>query len=463
MHWLKIDWTYKDPLLGPMSPRKKAQVAFASAVMLLFLSGSAVYLAITRLLGSEDWVIHSYEVRTALGDLDSAVVKAGRARSSYVITGSDEFLNQFDSAVADIPGKLQALKELTRDNRQQQELGAQLEAVITRRVSFFHSSIQLKKESPQDQSAQTALQSQYLQSANDMSLLLEKMRNHEKRLLDAREAATHRLLILTGVILCFAFLLAITLLAVHHRFLSAELERREKAEQNTRESEESLRKLTGRLLQLQDDERRKFSRELHDSLGQYLASVKMNLQMYSSQPSESSLAEAISILDQSIAETRTISYLLHPPLLDEAGLSSAARWYVEGFAQRSGIATSIDLPAEGPKLPRPVALALFRVLQESLTNIHRHSGSEKSEVTLKLYPSQVILEVRDFGKGISPEVMENFKTKGTHVGVGLAGIRERIRELGGQLEIHSASPGTLISVAIPLPKESKNSAIVAAD
>ena len=151
-----------------------------------------------------------------------------------------------------------------------------------------------------------------------------------------------------------------------------------------RDSEDSLRRLTGRLLQLQDAERRKFSRELHDSLGQYLAGVKMTLEMFATRHEETLLAEAIQLLDQAMAETRTISHLLHPPLLDEAGLSSAARWYLEGFAQRSGIEIKIDLPDNVGRLPKPVALGLFRVLQESLTNIHRHSESTKADVVLTL-------------------------------------------------------------------------------
>jgi signal transduction histidine kinase len=251
-------------------------------------------------------------------------------------------------------------------------------------------------------------------------------------------------------VLAISFLLALELLAVHYRLLTAELKAREDAEQSARDSEESLRRLTGRLLQLQDAERRKFSRELHDSLGQYLAGAKMNLEMYASQQKESLLAEAVQLLDRSISETRTISHLLHPPLLDEAGLSSAAKWYLEGFAQRSGIEVKIDLPEELSRLPRPVALGLFRILQESLTNIHRHSNSAKAEVALELLPNHVLLRVRDYGKGIAPDLLETFRANGSNSGVGLAGMRERVRELGGQFTIQRCSPGTLISVTLPV-------------
>ena len=170
-----------------------------------------------------------------------------------------------------------------------------------------------------------------------MTSVIREMRSQEEQLLEARQKSAHRLFILTIVILVIAFILALELLTVHFRLLTAELEAREGAERTARDSEESLRRLTGRLLQLQDAERRKFSRELHDSLGQYLVGVKMNLDMYSAQHKDHLLSEAIQLLDQSIAETRTISHLLHPPLLDEAGFCSAAKWYTEGFAQRSGI------------------------------------------------------------------------------------------------------------------------------
>jgi signal transduction histidine kinase len=176
----------------------------------------------------------------------------------------------------------------------------------------------------------------------------------------------------------------------------------------------------------------------------------MNLDMFSnSQPADRLLTEAIQLLDQSIAETRTISHLLHPPLLDEAGFSSAAKWYLEGFAQRSGIEVKMDLPDNVGRLPKSIELGLFRVLQESLTNIHRHSGSSRADVALKVFPDKVILEVRDYGKGIPRELLENFRTKGISFGVGLAGMRERVRELGGDFDIQAKTPGNSISVTLP--------------
>jgi signal transduction histidine kinase len=330
-------------------------------------------------------------------------------------------------------------------------------------VALLQESVRLKQEAPRDEHGQADLARQTIPVSSELTSITQQMREAEQHLLDTRKQTSHRLFILTVVTLTVAFILALELFAVNYRLLSAELTAREQAEQTVRDSEESLRRLTARLLQLQDAERRKFSRELHDSLGQYLAGAKMNVEIFAAQRNDSSLAEAVQLLDQAIAETRTISHLLHPPLLDEAGLSSAARWYVEGFAQRSGIEVKVNLPQDVSRLPKPVALGLFRVLQESLTNIHRHSGSVKAEVTLELLPDRVILKVRDYGKGIAPEVLRIFRAKGANPGVGLAGMRERIRDLGGWLSLQPGAPGIIVSAIIPLSKTVEKTGASAAD
>jgi signal transduction histidine kinase len=446
-----------------MGPRKKAQVAFASAVMLLLLSGLAAYVAIDRLLASEKWVNHSLEVRAALGDIDSAYVKAGRARSGYVISGNSDFLTQFEEAVPEIRRRFSRLSNLIRDNQTQRDLCARLQVVTESRVDLLEASIEVKKRAPHDTDSQAEFDRQGVPLSSEMTSINDQMRAQEDLLLKGREWTTHRLFVLTVVILAVAFILALELLTVHYRLLSAELNAREQAEHNARASEDSLRHLTGRLLQLQDAERRKFSRELHDSLGQYLVGVKMNLELFAKQRKDDFLAEAIQLLDQSISETRTISHLLHPPLLDEAGLASAATWYLEGFAQRSGIEVKLQLPEDVARLPKPLALGLFRVLQESLTNIHRHSNSSKADVALELSQDYAILTVRDYGKGIAPELLDTFRATGTNSGVGLAGMRERIRDLGGHLIIQPCTPGTLISVTLPVNQREHDARLALAD
>ena len=213
----------------------------------------------------------------------------------------------------------------------------------------------------------------------------------------------------------------------------------------------ALRRLSSRLLHVQDEERRRIARELHDSLGQYLTATKINLDLLAQSDHLSErLQEAQQLLERAISDTRTLSHLLHPPLLDEAGLPSAATWYVEGFGQRSGIKASLDLPADLQRLPVPVETALFRIMQEALTNVHRHAHSPAVDIRLWLTDSSVRLTIRDYGKGIPQNVLERFQKNGTNVGVGLAGVRERVKELGGTLHIHSSNSGTLLTVSIPV-------------
>src|SRR5258707_6228335 len=165
---------------------------------------------------------------------------------------------------------------------------------------------------------------------------------------------------------------------------------------------------------------------------------------------QSLTAECTEILDKSIAETRTLSHLLHPPLLDEAGFASAAGWFVTGFSQRSGISVSLDLPDDLPRLSEAIEIALFRVLQEGLTNVHRHSHARSAEIRLDVDAEEVSMEVSDHGCGMPPQVLEQLGGGGAKIGVGLAGMRERIRELGGRFEVVSGEAGTTIRAAVPL-------------
>jgi PAS domain S-box-containing protein len=220
-----------------------------------------------------------------------------------------------------------------------------------------------------------------------------------------------------------------------------------------RNAEDALRKLSGRLLGIQDQERRRIARELHDSLGQYLAGLKIAIEMLDSRASgnEPLLAECSDILDKAITETRTLSHLLHPPLLDEAGFASAASWFVTGFSQRSGIPVALDIPSDLPRLPEAVEIALFRVLQESLTNVHRHSQASSAEIKVDADAEQVSIEIQDHGRGVPRQIMQQIEQEGSKLGVGLAGMRERIHELGGTFEVSSDDKqGTTIRATIPL-------------
>lgn len=220
-------------------------------------------------------------------------------------------------------------------------------------------------------------------------------------------------------------------------------------------AENTVRWLSGRLLQLRDAERRRLARDLHDSLGQTLTAVKMNLSYLSRHVPEleererNALLESKELIDSSLKEVRTLSHLLHPPMLDEVGLLPAIRWFTTGFANRSGIDVQLDLPASLRRLPIEMETAVFRVVQESLTNVHRHSGSSTAVVRLYVKPESVHLQVIDFGCGIPPRKL-TFSQESPIIGVGLLGMRERLRQLGGQLEITSGGEGTTVHVIIPL-------------
>jgi two-component system, NarL family, sensor kinase len=220
-----------------------------------------------------------------------------------------------------------------------------------------------------------------------------------------------------------------------------------------RTAEEKLRKLSLRVLRLQDEERRRVARDLHDTVGQTLTALKITLSMLAraiaATPSTTELFTSLNQLaDQALAEMRTTSYLLHPPLLDEAGFASAASWYVEGFNKRSAIQVRLHLP-RGIRFASDVEIVLFRVLQESLTNITKHSETSTVDVRLDAGETTTKLSVKDYGKGIAPATLAKMNQTGSDVGVGVAGMRERLKELGGKLEIESDSTGTTLTATVP--------------
>jgi PAS domain S-box-containing protein len=233
----------------------------------------------------------------------------------------------------------------------------------------------------------------------------------------------------------------------------------EESQRQLQDSEKSLRQLSRHLLRSQDEQRRHIGRDLHDSLGQYLSVLKMKLDSLSRTTMEnatddaSDLKECTELTESALKEVRTISYLLYPPMLEEMGLRSAIPWYLEGFRKRSGIEISVEVSPDLTRLPADFEIALFRVLQESLTNVHRHSGSPTAAVRLLIKDETVSLEISDGGKGMK---VQNFGESGPNgtgaAGVGLRGMNERMRELGGKLELSSTEGGTTVTATVPIPR-----------
>jgi signal transduction histidine kinase len=229
--------------------------------------------------------------------------------------------------------------------------------------------------------------------------------------------------------------------------------------------EEQLRHLSVHLMTIQDEERRRIARDLHDSAGQTLAAIKMSLAMLK-QAQDGSSAENVrtdklfndlsALTDEALKEIRTTSYLLHPPLLDEAGFCSAARWFVAGFTKRSGIQVQCEVPEHAERFPEAVELALFRVLQESLTNIHRHSGATAALVRFVRNGTAIELQISDNGRGLSSEQVQRLCQSDGGAGVGIAGMRERIRGIGGQLAVESNGRGTTVAVSLSDPHATAN-------
>ncbi len=411
--------------------------------MLLTLGGIATAITIWNLIDSLRWLAHSYQVEVSLGDVDSMLTEAARARAMYVTTGDNNYYVQFENDLHGLPPAMERIHELLADNPSQLTLLHQLDATSEKRAALLEQSVDLRHDGRIDPDEQSSIQRDSITLGLDQSELVHEMQQDEQSLIGQRRRISDQLFLAFLGLLVATFLTSALLFWWHYALLREELRRREAME-------ESTRRLSSHVLEMQDEERRRFSRELHDSLGQILTAAKLNMSaLMKRYPEDQTLFETESFLDQAVQETRTISYLLHPPLLDELGFASAAEWFIEGFSKRSGIDVELKIAKEVTRLPRPVELVLFRVLQEALGNVMRHAKATRAEVSVTAPRNGVVLEVRDFGVGIPQETLETFNRTGGHVGVGLAGMRERVREQGGTFEVKSTGRGTMIIVTMP--------------
>lgn len=210
-----------------------------------------------------------------------------------------------------------------------------------------------------------------------------------------------------------------------------------------------LQRLSSQLLRIQDEERRRIARELHDDLGQELAAMKLHLDIALQRTKSADLSEAVELANSAMAKVRNLSYLLHPPLLDESGLLPAIHWFIEGFKRRSNLKITLESkPVSFPRLSKEIETTIFRIIQECVTNIYRHSGSPDARIEIQQQPDRVVIRARDYGKGIQSDPLSGI----SHLtaGVGIGGMRERLKQFGGDLKVSRAEPGTLVEATIPL-------------
>ncbi len=430
-----------------MSSNGKANVALAAGIIFLLVSSCSAYFAFTRLYSNEAWVHHTRDVQGMLAQFAMTTARAGRLRAEYVDSGDDSLLERQADVVSQVRSTVASIQRSTADNAQEQANCRKLAELTEQRIALMNQAIELKRTGKSSLVLQASITRQIVSAASDTDDLLQSMYDSEERLLAERQIRVRHSTVLTSTILIGSLFLALLLFIIHHRLLTDQVAARGKAEAEQRA-------LSAKLLTLQDEERRKFARELHDSVGQHLAALKMAMSLLQKKlPGDPTLADCLKMLDDSISETRTISHLLHPPLLDEAGLNSASRWFVEGFGKRSGVDVNLDIRDGDSRLPPSIELVLFRVLQESLTNVHRHSGAARADVSLRRLGSSAILRVKDNGRGMPSAVLQSFRADGAAGGVGLAGMTERLREIGGRLEINSGATGTEIVARVPLREQ----------
>ena len=427
-----------------MSPSRKANAVLTAAIVFLVLTSCAVYFAFRRLQNSEQWVLHTLDVQHSLDHFSTTFGRAGRLRAQYVDSGDPSIRARQGETAADVRAALANIQKLTADNITQQANCQKLAQVTETRLGLMDQAMDLKRSGASTPESQTPVNRAMMAAAEDTDDVIRAMEDEEQRLLMERRTRESASFVAIAAVLLASMFMALILFLAYHEMITDQMRERLLAEA-------AQRNLSARLLTIQDEERRKFARELHDSVGQHLAAIKMGVSMLERKlPGDPIVKDCLKLADDAISETRTISHLLHPPLLDEAGLNSAVRWFAEGFAKRSGVEVNLHIQEGTPRFADSTELVLFRALQEGLTNVHRHSGAKKADVSLATSGEYAILTIRDHGSGLPHDVLESLKRDGTGGGVGLAGMAERIREIGGKLEISSNGRGTEVIARVPV-------------
>jgi signal transduction histidine kinase len=442
------------------STRSKVRVRFsrasrfASFVMLLVtvvVVAAVAYFTERRIVASRDMVIHTYEVRSQLDGLQLAIMRSRASQSSYTFTQQRDQLWQSEQEADSAVRTVDALRVLTRDNAKQQKRLDQLSPLLKQGISLIkdeNRSPDFQVKLPPNQRAK---QEEIVNREKQVDSLITDMSNEENMVLGDRLQTLNYLFKRNLNMLALAFAVMIIMLVFSFRLLLKEVARTREIEERERENAESFRLLSVKILELQDSERRRIARELHDSVGQFLAGLKISLSRLEMKVQGDILNiahEALDLTDRIIQEVRTISHLLHPPLLEELGFVSAARWYMDEFGKRSDIKVSLSVDQTAARLPRAIEIALFRVLQEALTNVHRHAAARSVDIRIVCGKGCVSLTIADDGKGIPSAILAQFYSGGAS-GIGLGGMRQRLAELGGQITVESSGRGSVIHAVVP--------------
>jgi signal transduction histidine kinase/Skp family chaperone for outer membrane proteins len=423
---------------------------------LVVIIAAAGYATMKGMATSRDWLGHTYQVKSELADVE--LNRALLHEYQTEALPSAEKQAGLQSAAEALRQSLQRLKEATQDNAAEQERIEQLEPLLERHVQQLQSATSAtpaeKPEEGRNSGAHAGAAPAENNSEEDASIsrIIADIDTRESQLLGVREATWDREFQRNIAVLAFAVGACLLLLFTNMHLLREDVRSSRVATEHIRDSADSYRALSARIIGLQDAERRRIGRELHDSVGQILGALQMNLEQVEAtpgSPSSALLAESRELLQRTAKDVRTISQLLHPPLLDVVGFVAAARNYVQEFARRSGIQAKANFP-DDLKLPSKEAeLMLFRVLQESLTNVHRHAQATSVDAWLARHDRELALTIQDNGRGLPAGVIENFEA-GMASGVGLAGMRERLAEFGGKLHVESSPSGTIVRASMPV-------------
>jgi signal transduction histidine kinase len=426
----------------------------------------AGYSTMQGMANSRAWLAHTYEVKSELADLELHRALLHEYAAERSLAASEDGQARFQSAAAAMGEAFVHLKQLTQDNADQQGRLAQLGPILEQHVQTLRAAgdpvtppVTLARKSANSRSADSSgplsnsrlKPSAAVQDAR-IAAIVGELEDQESNLLNIRQAAWDREFRRNILVVAFAVGACLILLFTNIRLLREDIRSSRIATDHNRESADSYRALSARIIGLQDAERRKIGRDLHDSIGQSLAALQMTLDQLAlagGAQSAALIADSLDLVRRSAQDVRTISHLLHPPLLDVVGFAAAAQNYAQQFARRSGMKAKVNLPDELSLPSKEVELVLFRVLQESLTNVHRHAQASAVDIWLVLEDHQAVLKIQDNGKGVPAGVIESFKA-GMASGVGLGGMRERLAEFGGKLEVESSPGGTTVCASVPV-------------